>query len=148
MKYSENNHRRRKKVQGFLYETSFFLELIAAVFVIALILFQFAGLAMDMFSNAGDLLSSENLNKYLEVCLNIVIGIEFLKMLCRHNIDAVIEVLLFTLARHLIVTNCTMLESLICVVAIAVLFGVRKFLFSSKQDKPKKDKTEEMLLGK
>ena len=35
---------------------------------------------------AGDLLSSENLNKYLEVCLNIVIGIIiFTSVFCIKN---------------------------------------------------------------
>ena len=60
---------------------------------------------------------------------------QFLKMLCRHNMDAVIEVLLFTLARHLIISQSNMFDSLLCIFAIAVLFVVRKFLFVPQVDK-------------
>ena len=112
-----------------LYEVSFYLELIAALIVIILILAQTVGLVYDMVTHSDSLTSSEHFTFFLEKCLNIVIGIEFLKMLCRHNMDAVIEVLLFTLARHLIVKQFDIFEGLICVVAISLLFVVRRFLF-------------------
>lgn len=134
MKRHEKNFNRRKNVQGLLYEVSFYLELIAAFIVIVLILAQTAGLVIDMVSHSDNLTSSDHFNFFLEKCLNIVIGIEFLKMLCRHNMDAVIEVLLFTLARHLIVKQFEITEGLICVIAISVLFVVRKFLFVPQID--------------
>ena len=134
MKRHEKNFNRRKNVQGLLYEVSFYLELIAAFIVIVLILAQTAGLVIDMVSHSDNLTSSEHFNFFLEKCLNIVIGIEFLKMLCRHNMDAVIEVLLFTLARHLIVKQFEIKEGLLCVIAISILFVVRKFLFVPQID--------------
>ena len=135
MKEHYTNHKIRPKVQRILYEVSFYLELAAAVLVIALIIGQIIGLGIDMFSNAPDMLKSETFTELLETCLNVVIGIEFLKMLCRHNMGAVIEVLLFTLARHLIVAQYNMVDGLLCVVAISLLFVVRKYLFISKIDK-------------
>ena len=51
--------------------------------------------------------------------------------------DAVIEVLLFTLSRHLIVKHFEITEGLICVIAISILFGVRKFLFVAQMDDKK-----------
>ena len=101
---------------------------------------------MNMVSNSSMLTHSDEFTSFLGKCLNIVIGIEFLKMLCRHNMDAVIEVLLFTLARHLIVKQFEILEGLICVVAISLLFVVRRFLFvahiDNVYDEFKKDKEE------
>ena len=137
MKKQERNYKRRKKVQGLLYEVSFYLELIAALIVIILILAQTAGLATDMVTHSNNLTNSDYFTFFLEKCLNIVIGIEFLKMLCRHNMDAVIEVLLFTLARHLIVKQFAIVEGLICVIAISILFVVRKFLFVPQMDDKK-----------
>ena len=134
MKQQERHHHRRERVQGLLYEISFYLELIAAVLVIVLIIAQVVGLAIDMFSNTASLVDSENFNHFLELALNIVVGIEFLKMLCRHNMNAVIEVLLFTMARHLIVNQTSMLEGLLCIIAVAILFVVRKFLFVPQVD--------------
>lgn len=135
MKEHYTNHKIRPKVQRALYEVSFYLELAAAVLVIALIIGQIIGLGIEMFSDAGDMLKSETFTVWLETCLNVVIGIEFLKMLCRHNMSAVIEVLLFTLARHLIVAQYEMLDGLLCVIAISLLFVVRKYLFIPKIDK-------------
>ena len=51
-------------------------------------------------------------------------------MLCKHTPETVIEVLAFALARQLIVGHAACWENLITVVAIAVLFVVRKFLLN------------------
>lgn len=143
MKHPDRNHHRRKKIQSVLHEVSFYLELIAALLVIIVILCQIVGLAIEMFSDTSKLLDSGHFNHFLELALNIVVGIEFLKMLCRHNMDAVLEVLLFTLARHLIVNQHSMLEGLLCIVAIAILFVVRKYLFIPKLDASRKSKSED-----
>ena len=135
MRKQEKHHYRREKVQAVLHEIAFYLELIAALLVIVLIVFQVVGLGTDMFSDVGKLTDSSQFTHFLELALNIVVGIEFLKMLCRHNMDTVIEVLLFTLARHLIVNQHSMVEGLLCIVAIAILFVVRKYLFIPKIDK-------------
>ena len=129
------HHYRRERVQAILHEIAFYLELIAALLVVILIVFQTVGLCIDMFSDVSKLTDSEQFTHFLEMVLNIVVGIEFLKMLCRHNMDAVIEVLLFTMARHLIVNQHSMVEGLLCIVAIAILFLVRKYLFVPKIDK-------------
>ena len=131
----EKHHYRRERVQALLHEVAFYLELIAALLVVILIVFQIVGLGIDMFSDVPALTDSDRFSHFLELALNIVVGIEFLKMLCRHNMDAVIEVLLFTLARHLIVNQHSMVEGLLCIVAIAILFIVRKYLFIPKIDK-------------
>lgn len=131
----EKHHYRREKVQSLLHEAAFYLELVIALLVIVLILCQIIGLGVDMFSDVKSLTDSDSFTHFLELVLNIVVGIEFLKMLCRHNMDAVIEVLLFTLARHLIVNQHSMVEGLLCIVAIAILFVVRKYLFVPKIDK-------------
>ena len=49
-------------------------------------------------------------------------------MLCKHTPETVIEVLAFALARQLIVGHAGSVNNLITVVAIAVLFAVRRFL--------------------
>ena len=66
-----------------------------------------------------------NLNTYpnyddlLEVCFNLIIGVELIRMMYSHSPSTVFEVLLFAIARHII-----------GVCSIAVLFATRKFLFS------------------
>lgn len=68
-------------------------------------------------------------NNYLSIAFNFVIGIEFIKMLCKHTPETVIEVLLFAIARQLIVEHMTIFQNLVGVIAIAALFATRKYLF-------------------
>ncbi|KJZ96375.1 phosphate-starvation-inducible PsiE family protein, partial [Clostridium sp. IBUN13A] len=55
----------------------------------------------------------EVFNNYLAAAFNLVIGIEFIKMLCKHTPETVIEVLLFAIARQLIVEHTTTMENLV-----------------------------------
>lgn len=71
----------------------------------------------------------EAFNTYLAAAFNLVIGIEFIKMLCKHTPETVIEVLLFAIARQLIVEHTSTIENLVGIVSIAVLFATRKYLF-------------------
>ncbi len=143
MERHQKNVQRRTNVQKLLYEISFYLELVAALIVIILIVAQTAGLFINMFSDSKQLIETEQFTVFLGKCLNIVIGIEFLKMLCRHNMDSVIEVILFTLARHLIVKQFDIVEGLLCVIAISLLFVVRKFLFVANIDESRKEDESE-----
>ncbi|WP_434310044.1 hypothetical protein [Hominifimenecus sp. rT4P-3] len=124
------NRPRRQRIQKSLYEVTFFLELIVACFVILLIGYALGKLFFQFFETP-----SSSFMHFLEITLDIVIGIEFLKMLCRHNMDSVVEVLLFALARHMIIEPTTMFENLLCVAGVALLFVVRKYLFVAKIDK-------------
>ena len=77
-----------------------------------------------------------NLNTYpnyddlLEVCFNLIIGVELIRMMYSHSPSTVFEVLLFAIARHIIMDHTSIYSSLIGVCSIAVLFATRKFLFS------------------
>ena len=66
---------------------------------------------------------------FLESALDLVIGIEFIKMLIKHTPGSVVEVLLFALSRHMVLEGGNAMENLLTVGAIAVIFFIRKFLF-------------------
>ena len=66
---------------------------------------------------------------FLERSLDIVIGIEFIKMLAKHSPGSSLEVLLYAIARHMVVGHESALENLLSVGAIALIFIVRKFFF-------------------
>lgn len=87
---------------------------------------------MVSFARAGG--SADDFQTFLGNMFTVVIGIEFLKMLCSYNVDSVIEVILFTVARQLVLNHEAALELLLSVVAIAILFVVRKYLFVKRLD--------------
>lgn len=105
------------------------LELVAAVFVfiavvIALIsLIPHVGELWENRSTAGAML------EFLEQVFLVVIGVEFLKMLCRPTADNVLETIIFLVARHMIVvTTTTPLDDLISTISIVLLCFVRRYL--------------------
>lgn len=71
-----------------------------------------------------------NFQSFLTHAIELIIGIEFVKMLAKHTPGSAMDVLLFAIARKLIVHDVTMIDSLIGVVAIALLFAVKKYLTS------------------
>lgn len=79
--------------------------------------------------NIPDLNVWPNYSDLLDTCFNLIIGVELIRMMYHHTPDTVFEVLLFAIARHIIIDHSSIWSSLIGVCAIAVLFATRKFLF-------------------
>ncbi len=76
----------------------------------------------DIYPNYDDLLAT---------CFNLIIGVELIRMLYQHSPATVFEVLLFAIARQVIIDHSSPVNSLIGVIAIAVIFATRMFLFSN-----------------
>ena len=123
----------RKKLQDKMFEISYVFELFVAV-IVGLAILVFAGkLVVDTFDFSILAKDPNYLLIVLDAAITLAIGAELIKMLCKHTPETVIEVLAFALARHLIVEHKNPLENLTTVIAIAVLFAVRKF-FLQKHD--------------
>ena len=73
-----------------------------------------------------------NYNDLLDTCFNLIIGVELIRMMYQHTPDTVFEVLLFAIARHIIMDHSSIWSSLVGVCAIAVLFATRKYRASTK----------------
>ena len=73
--------------------------------------------------------NSVEVREFLERALDIVIGIEFINMLAKHSPGSVLEVLLYAIARHMIVGHEDAVQNLVSVGAIALIFIIRKFFF-------------------
>lgn len=71
--------------------------------------------------------------------LLLVIGLELDMMLVNHTTSAVIEVMLYAVARKMLIYTNTTLEMLIGVVALAGIFAIYKYLYSSEIGKEKKE---------
>ena len=68
--------------------------------------------------------------------LTLVVGVEFVKMLILHTPESVIEVLLYAVARQIIISHESAMENLVGVLAVALIFVVKKyFLMNAEQKK-------------
>lgn len=81
--------------------------------------------------NIPNLSTYPNYDDLLEVCFNLIIGVELIRMMYSHSPSTVFEVLLFAIARQIIMDHSSIFSSLIGVCSIAVLFATRKYLFSA-----------------
>lgn len=123
----------RKKLQDKMFEASYLFELFISVIVGVAILILSVRLIVDTVQGAIYFEGVNSLVTILDDAIILAIGAELIKMLCKHTPETVIEVLAFALARQLIVGHAAPWENLVTVVAIAVLFVIRRFLLK-RQD--------------
>lgn len=123
-----------KMPQAICYWSSLFEGIISIMVLMAVVVEMIKLIEeFNIFSAEG--FHSFEINSVLGSILWLVIGLEFIKMLMEHSHAAVLEVLLFAVARQMIVEHTSMLENLIAVVAIAGVFLIRKFLYVKEEDK-------------
>ena len=117
----------KKDLQDMVHELTYYIELVIAVImcgVIAIMTLKLLTTAIPDYI-MGDKIQIEG---FLEKVMLLAIALEFVKMLCKHTPSTVIDVLLFAIARQIVVEHTTTLENLIGIVALAGLFATRKYL--------------------
>ena len=120
--------RSRKALRSYIIQAATLLEIVLSGLVLIGLLLSFIPLLKWM---PGLLFDGNDveIRGFLERALDIVIGVEFIKMLAKHSPGSSLEVLLYAIARHLVVGHDSALENLLSVGAIALIFIVRKFFF-------------------
>lgn len=111
------------------YLTKILEFVIAALLACGIIIMTIQlGFSMGKLTDAS---TYPNYDDLLTACFNLIIGVELIRMLYLHTPLTVFEVLMFAIARQIIIDHSSPLNSLLGVIAIAILFATRKFLFSS-----------------
>ena len=126
------------RVRKILYESCDILELVMALIVGVGIIIAIIGVVPELANLWSHRHNLSEFMEFLDTVLGVVIGIEFLKMLCKPNTANIIEALIFLIARHMIVQTTTATEDLISVISICVLFVFRRFMLATKPDKDHK----------
>ena len=119
------------RAQLLIFGTAFYFEVIAAVCIIIGLIITFLGVPRQilLLADTGAFIT------FLTFMFNIVIGIELLKMFCRHDLDSVVEVLLFAVARQVIIEHTSMVDNLLCMLSVAILFCIRNSCSSLRSTK-------------
>ena len=121
------------KFKGSISKICELLERGVAVLVLIGILLSICSLIKDFAIFREILEDMESFRVSLDEIFVIVIGIEFLQMLCRPNSDNIMEVLIFLVARHMIVTETTAMEDFISVISIILLCVLRRYLHVTRE---------------
>ena len=120
----------KKYANAFLKWITSILEVVIALILAVTIIIMTFQLILS-FQHLSDLNQYPNYDDMLTTCFNLIIGVEMIRMLYLHTPITVFEVLLFAIARQIII------NSLIGVIAIAILFATRKFLFMTFDESEK-----------
>ncbi len=121
-----------KKIVKGLQQFCRVLELVVAFFVLIGIILAIVSLFRADIQIFEELTTDITVFRhYLEKIFVLVIGIEFLEMLCHPTPDNVIQVLIFLVARHMIVGETTPYEDFVSVLSITVLIILRKYMHNS-----------------
>ena len=125
-----------EKWKNRISKLTFYLELVLALFIIVSIVIGMVDLLryIVLIFETNPIDTYELLQKFLGHVLLMVVGIELVIMLVYHSPSSVIEVLLYAVARKVLIGNAGMVDFMIGIIAIAAIFAIRKYLFVEEID--------------
>ncbi len=130
----------KKRLQVMLSSWSSTIEIVIGIFV--LVACAIGGVGVILNTSIPSLFNSpEYFIEWINIICYFVIGVEFVKMITSHSVDSVVDVLLVALARQMVVEHVPPLDALLIIIAVTLLFYVRKYLYVSKIDKLTTDET-------
>ena len=128
-----------KKQEKTLLKLSKVFELVLSIIILIIVFLGMMDLSRSVYQSyivdfATPVEYSE-LNSFLAEGLLLVIGVELVVMLCLHVPCTLIEVLLFAIARKLILLPKTsgMIDLFLGILAIGIIFGIRKYLLNQEE---------------
>ena len=122
----------KMKLRKLMQQAASYIEIVLSAFLLMVIIFLAGEFIVESVMGIG--YDNATLEYFLEKVMTFAIGVEFVKMLCRHSAQTVVEVLMFATARQMVVEHMKPSQTLIGVIAIAILFAIRKFLMTEDDD--------------
>lgn len=123
----EKNQRIGDDIKLWAHRVERSIELVMALIVIAAVILQ----ALSLIPLLQELAASRTAEVYesiLSQVLNIIIGVEFFRLLAAPDIKVVLEVMMFAMTRHMIVEHSTAAENLLTVIGIGIIAFLQQFL--------------------
>ncbi len=124
-----------EKMRKFLYEACDIMEIFMALAVFAGIVIAAISIVPGFTEFWNHKEEAGAFMEFLDVVFGAVIGIEFMKMLCKPNTSSIIEALIFLMARHMIIETTTAFEDFLAILSISILFLLRRIMLVTKPDK-------------
>ena len=128
------------KLINFLEKYSKYFEVAIAFLLLAVITIKIVDVFFVLIDVNITIMNME-FESVLSLVFNLVIGIEFTKMLIKHTPETVLDVLLFVIARQMVVLSEGNFNILLGVIAITGIFATKKYLVDAR-----KHRDEELIL--
>jgi len=113
------------------------LETLLAIFMIVSVLLSSKDLISFIIQifTLDAIPSYDMFQKFLSHLLLLVIALELALMLVKHTPNSVVEVMLYAIARKMLVYGSSALEIFLGVLSLAGIFFIKKYLFSERDKK-------------
>lgn len=122
-------HEMKEKIDKRLGSILILLETIIAIFTVLVLVGLLIEQVWLIVRYPQDLLEAENaVTTYLHHMLDIVIGLEFVKLLMHLTPGNILEVLTMALSRGIIVNHGSAVENLLSIACIIGLFAAKRYL--------------------
>ena len=122
-------HELKGKIDKKLSSVLMFLETLIAIFSVLVLVGLLVEHVWFVICNPDHLLGAENsVTTYLHHMMDIVIGLEFVKLLMHLTPGNILEVLTMALSRGIIVNHGTAVDNLLSIACIIGMFAARRFL--------------------
>lgn len=128
----------KRKLNEIIYTISRYTEIVLSAVMLLVIITLIVPMIYNFVSIPLLDITPEQFTQFLGNALTLLIGVEFVKMLAKHTAENLLEVLMFAIARQMVVEHLNMTETLIGVIAIAIIFAVRKYLLLKNSNEKEK----------
>lgn len=128
------------RVQGVFFQCAMWFEIVISVVIFAGVVVHLYHLPQHFSADA-----SLSFSVFLQYLLEALVGLEVIMMLCRHDLDSIVEVMIFAVTKALLISHESSVGVLVGVLAVAVLFAIRKFLFLSSEELAERKKHSDYI---
>lgn len=126
LKSGDISNKIEKSIKSFIA----WIEIVLAIFIIVTVIVSGKDIAVLIYKVFLTEASStyEILQGLFSHILLLVVGLELALMLISHTASNVLEVILYAIARKMLISNTTSVDLILGVLSLAILFSIDKFL--------------------
>ena len=124
----------KNKLNELIYTISRYTEIALSAIMLVVIIVLIIPMIYNFISIPMLSIKASQFTEFLGNILTLIIGVEFVKMLAKHTAENLLEVLMFAIARQMIVEHLNMIDTLIGIISIAIIFFIRKYLLLKTTD--------------
>lgn len=133
----------KEKFSSLMFKIIQIFEIIVAIFITIVIIFMLYNLIFQIIKVDIFKMSSSDFSAFLASALTLVVGLEFVKLLCQHTPENLIEVLMLAISRQMVVEHLDTFQMLLGVLSIVALLAAKKYLTNMSKNKTKQENIDE-----
>ena len=117
-----------QKLKNIILRVSGYLEIAIALFLVIITVALFVKFIFAVILEGPTSWNQGTIHNIVQDSFNLIIALEFIRMLLKHSIGSILEIVLFSVARGLVVDHSTGIETVLIVFALGLVLLIRKYL--------------------